>query len=147
MGLCHSFNLSTVYHFMTESHLGFLNFRSLLEYCTEHINTFCWNIQIFSMSQHVVHRITTTLRRDKRLCKWFVSRLSGRLSLLFQAKMRTLLWIAVEHSNIDYIPKAFCAYLVDSILRFWWWQERIQIMYKISVKTGINSKTPLTVIS
>lgn len=63
----HFFNLST-YHLKTESYLGFVNCRSLLENCTEHINTFCANIQIFFMLQHVVHRITTTLRRDKRLC-------------------------------------------------------------------------------
>lgn len=32
----HSFNLSTVYHLKTESCLCFVNFRSLLENCTEH---------------------------------------------------------------------------------------------------------------
>jgi len=63
-----SFNLSIVYHLKTESYLGFVNFRSLLENCTEHINTFCGNKQIFFMLQHVAHRITTTLRKDKRLC-------------------------------------------------------------------------------
>jgi len=64
----HSFNLSTVYHLKTESYLGFVNFRSILENSTEHTNTFCGNIQIFFILQHVVHRFTTKLRRDKRLC-------------------------------------------------------------------------------
>jgi len=113
----HCFNLLTIYHLKTESYLGFVNFRSILENCTEHINTFCGNIQIFFILQHVVYRITTLLRRDKRLGDWFVSRLTSRQGLLFQAKMPTILWTAVEHSYTGYIPTAFCAYLVDSVLR------------------------------
>jgi hypothetical protein len=63
----HSFNFSNVYYLKTESSLGVVNFQPLLESCTEHTNTFCGNIQIFFMLQHVVYRITTTFRRNKRL--------------------------------------------------------------------------------